>query len=346
MIDTSTHKPADQAQNPIFEPHRMEVVGVAVMHGHAGEAGQDAGVGEGVRVPAAEVVEGGVVGGPHRSVVSSKPTTRAMVISVLITATTSDTAVAHLLSMPCTNPLRWPRSAAQVGDQLDAALHRYVLVNQQIHRQGLQIHPVAARGRRHLGRQHPDMLGAATAADPVDVVLADLDVDLGQVVHLMRALDAHIADPGQIRPAPAATRRAVRHPLIRDAHPRHRAALRVLLLSPLAPEPFARSGAGFALPGRSSLDGGMEELPLLREACRSSHRTRSSSAAFASRNWLITPACSRASAISSSRDSSSNPATAQDRHGSRPALTHQHTADQLRTCMLTRRGGGNKYSQG
>ena len=30
MIDTSTRKPADQAQNPIFEPHRIMPVGTAV----------------------------------------------------------------------------------------------------------------------------------------------------------------------------------------------------------------------------------------------------------------------------------------------------------------------------
>ena len=83
----------------------------------------------------------------------------------------------------------------------------------------------------------------------------------------------------------------------------------------LRPEFFARFGVGFALPGRSSLEGGMEALPLFREACRSSWRTRSSSAALDSRN------CSTR-AISSSRDSSSNPDTAQDHHISQP--TH-HT---------------------
>src|SRR6185312_4283589 len=63
----------------------------------------------------------------------------------------------------------------------------------------------------------------------------------------------------------------------------------------LRPELFARFGVGFVLPGRSSLEGGMEELPLFREACRSSWRTRSSSAALDSRNRSTR-------AISSSRD--------------------------------------------
>jgi hypothetical protein len=68
------------------------------------------------------------------------------------------------------------------------------------------------------------MLGAAGAADPVHVLLADLDPNLGQIVHLVGARDAHIVRVSQIRPAPAPTSRTVRHPLIRDAYPRHRVA--------------------------------------------------------------------------------------------------------------------------
>ena len=91
----------------------------------------------------------------------------------------------------------------------------------------------------------------------------------------MGAFDAHIVRCGQIRPAPTAAFRAVRYPLIRDAHPWHRGARGTRLLSRLRPEFFARFGAGFALPGRSSLQGGIDELPLLRHTSR---RTRSSSA--------------------------------------------------------------------
>jgi hypothetical protein len=99
----------------------------------------------------------------------------------------------------------------------------------------------------------------------------------------------------------------------------------------LRPEFFARFGAGFALPGRSSLEGGIEELPLLRETSRSNRRTRSSSAALAPRSSTITPACSRANAISSSRESSSNPDTKQDHHSSQPDRHARHAEDQLRT---------------
>jgi hypothetical protein len=78
--------------------------------------------------------------GPHRNVVSSKPTTCVMVISVLIIATTSRTAIAHRASIPCTNPSEGPvpphrrRSTGRTG-------HRHMLVDQQIHRQGLEVPP-------------------------------------------------------------------------------------------------------------------------------------------------------------------------------------------------------------
>jgi hypothetical protein len=81
-----------------------------------------------------------------------------------------------------------------------------------------------------------------------------------------------------------------------------------LVSAPAAPA-LTRFGPGFVLPGRSSLDGGIEEFPLFRETNRSNRRTRSSNTAFASRNR-------RTRAISSSRDSSSNPDTTQDHHSS------------------------------
>ena len=64
------------------------------------------------------------------------------------------------------------------------------------------------------------------------------------------------------------------------------------------PDPFARRRAGFDRPGRSSVDGGIEEFPLLRPTARSSAATRSASRAFAALNSSIIPACS---AISPSR---------------------------------------------
>ena len=132
-------------------------------------------------------------------------------------------------------PARGSRPASQVSDQLDAAGHRHVLVDQQIHRQRLEVHPIARRRRRHLARQHRDMLSTAAAADPVHVVLPHLDTHQRQVVHLVGVLDADIVRLGQVRPAPAAALRAVRHPLIRCTHPRQRAAPGTGLLAPPAP---------------------------------------------------------------------------------------------------------------
>jgi hypothetical protein len=152
-------------------------------------------------------------------------------------------------------------------------------------------------------------------------MLADLDPNLGQIVHLVGARDAHIVRLSQIHPASAPALRAVRHPLIRDAHPRHRVALGACCFPRWRPEFFARFGVGFALPRRSSLEGGIEELPLFREACRSSRRTRSSSATLDSRNFSTR-------AISSSRDSSSNPDTAQDHHITQPTHHARHAEDQ------------------
>jgi hypothetical protein len=128
------------------------------------------------------------------------------------------------------------------------------------------------------------MLGTTGAADPVHIVLADLDADLWQIVHLVRAFDAHISGLGQIRPAPAATFRAVRHPLIGGAPHGIALPFAPCCFPRLRPELFARFGVGFVLPGRPSLEGGIEELPLLRETNRSSRRTRSSSATLISRN--------------------------------------------------------------
>jgi hypothetical protein len=73
------------------------------------------------------------------------------------------------------------------------------------------------------------------------------------------------------------------------------------------PLPFARLGAGFDRPGKSSLEGGIDEFELLRLTCRSNRRTRYSNAAFTSRSSPFSPVCSRTSAINSSRGSSSNP---------------------------------------
>jgi hypothetical protein len=82
------------------------------------------------------------------------------------------------------------------------------------------------------------------------------------------------------------------------------------------PVPGLALRAGFLRPGRSSVDGGMLELPLLRDTSRlsrsTSARSRRSSAACSptSAAWLSrSVACSRTSASSSTRDSSSGSST-------------------------------------
>src|SRR2546421_201753 len=82
---------------------------------------------------------------------------------------------------------------------------------------------------------------ATPGGPPPQVMLGDLDGDLRQVVHLMRALDAHVRGGGQVRAAGTTASRAVALGLIRDIRPAQPAALSTRLLAPAAP--------GCAIPG-------------------------------------------------------------------------------------------------
>ena len=196
-------------------------------------------------------------------------------------------------------PDRRAGPTGHIGDQLHDPFHRHVLVDQQVHHQRLDVEPVAGPRRGHLLGQRGDVLAPAAAADPVQVVLDHLDLDLGQVMHLMRAFDAHVGGPAQPRPARAVPARAMRHVLVRGVHPTQRGTRRALLLAALRPEPRAVCGIGFFRPGRSSLDGGIDEFLLLRPWARSNAVTRSSSSAFALVSSLIAAVCST---INTSRD--------------------------------------------
>jgi hypothetical protein len=103
----------------------------------------------------------------------------------------------------------------------------------------------------------------------------------------------------QIRPAPAITLRAVWHPLIGWAHPRHRGALRTQLLSPRALRTLRST--------RKIIAGGRHRGVTAVARLLLQSRTLSSSATLVSRNRSTRT-------ISSARDSSSNPDTAQDHH--------------------------------
>jgi hypothetical protein len=74
------------------------------------------------------------------------------------------------------------------------------------------------------------------------------------------------------------------------------------------PDPFARRRAGFVRPGRSSVEGGIEEFPLLRPTARSSAATRSGSRTFAALNSSISP--SRNAHATHSDDGGNCPGTA------------------------------------
>lgn len=99
------------------------------------------------------------------------------------------------------------------------------------------------------------MLTPASTAHPVHIMLADPQADLGQIMLLDRALKTHIRSPRQIRSAPAVTLRAVRHPLIRNRHPRQGAARRALLRAPSPPSILTRPGCRLGLP-RKVITGG------------------------------------------------------------------------------------------
>jgi hypothetical protein len=103
------------------------------------------------------------------------------------------------------------------------------------------------------------------------VVLDGLRARLGQVGDLVRVPDPDITGPGQVPAAPAGTLREVRDGAVRVIVPRQ--------VRPAAPgclpglrffPPCCCLRCGGFLPGWSSLLGGIEELPLLREISRSS----------------------------------------------------------------------------
>jgi hypothetical protein len=135
-------------------------------------------------------------------------------------------------------PGRRSGPAGQIGDQLDAPRDRHVLIDQQIDDQRTNGGPVAARRYRNLRRPIGDILAAAPAAHPVQIMLAHPDPDLGQVMDLMRALDAHLGRAGQVGPAAAGPLASMSHALVGVARPRQGAARRARLLAPRPPGPF------------------------------------------------------------------------------------------------------------
>ena len=113
---------------------------------------------------------------------------------------------------------------------------------------------------------------------PPHLMLDHLGRDLREIVHLMRALDAHVPGGGQIRAAGAPARRTMapsfssgfcihgsQRPCAPGCLPRfRRGPLPLCRLPPRLPRPGSNS----------SLDGGRDEFPELRETIRSSRARR------------------------------------------------------------------------
>ena len=126
------------------------------------------------------------------------------------------------------------QGAGHVGDQQPAPLHRHVLENHQVDRQGPQPRPDRQGGARHARRARGRVLTAARAADLVQVVLHSLRHRGGDFLLL--------EGPGTPRSAASArSRRMRRHP--RGSGPR---------CGPGPPRSSTRPGCPAASPASSS----------------------------------------------------------------------------------------------
>lgn len=92
---------------------------------------------------------------------------------------------------------------------------------------------------------------------------------LRQVGDLMGVPNSQVPGAGQVRAAPAGARREMRDHVIGLVVPRQVRPRRPRPLAGLTAD-AARAALRRLFPGRSSVLGGIEEFPLLRETCRSS----------------------------------------------------------------------------
>ena len=181
-----------------------------------------------------------------------------------------------------------PVAGAGPGHRLDdirAPLDRDVVHHHQEHAPGLEVQPVgdrARRARRFRGRArhvHP----AAPAPGFMPVVLDGQRPRIRQVGDLVRIPHPQVSGAGQARAARAPTLREMIDDLVRVLAPGQVRTRRARLLAGLAATSAAGLRSGGFLPGRSSVLGGIDEFPELREINRSSRAIRSSrSAIFAS----------------------------------------------------------------
>ena len=138
-------------------------------------------------------------------------------------------------------------SAGDVGDQLPAPLHRHMLEDDQVNRQGPQPRPDRQRRIRHARRAGRGMHPAAGAPGLVQVVLHPLRRRGRDLLLLIRPGHPQVSGIGQVTAARARAPGMVILGPVRDLprHRRPRAArlLPPLLLPPPAPQRAAASAA-------------------------------------------------------------------------------------------------------
>ena len=249
-------------------------------------------------------------------------------IRARIRLSTSASSPAARVSMPCTNPAL---GVAPVSDS-SSSTHRCdgdELHHHQVHREGLQVRAVPdgpgagpLRARRGVHR-------AAAAAHRMLVVLGDRDADLRDLMLLVAVHHPQVGGIGQIVPALAAP---LREPILLVIGPVHPGEVRprgsrLLTLAPLRPTTRAFFAAGGVLPGSSSREGGIEELPELRDSRCSTRASLVASSSFNAVSAAICSACSPTNASSCSRDIASGSSTRRSNYGPGRHLRDRHAND-------------------
>jgi len=126
------------------------------------------------------------------------------------------------------------QGAGHAGDQQPAPLHRHVLENDQVNRQGTQPRAGREGGARHAGRARRDMRRAAGAADLVQVVPDPLRGRGRDLFLLEGPGNAQVSGVREIAAARAGASGEVVPGPVRDL-PRHGRALAARLPSRLLP---------------------------------------------------------------------------------------------------------------
>ena len=207
--------------------------------------------------------------GPARSVVSSNPATCAAVISVRDQLDHVRGQLGGLAQAGVDEPGGDLR-AGDVADQLAAPLDRHVLEHQQVDGQGPQVRADRDRRVRHARRAGRHVL-AARSRTPSQCRSCWIRCADGSGISSCwndRATPRSAA-PARSAPHSHAPCRVVVAGVVRLG-PAHRRSRRAGLLAPLALLRLPASAArrclrGGLRPGASSPDGGIEELPLLRD---------------------------------------------------------------------------------